>query len=213
MKILTATDIALMGELDPTYGQTYYGNVEEQGMPVRFNLKQQVDIMPGRKIFAEEYTVRTSGKGNEYMQLKKVKLSDPGGVPGEIEVPTPSKPAQAPDSPDETPSYEAGTNARWALKLSTDTYKAVVGGMPEPGSDWTTIEDFAQWLLGAFQRLKSYDPQAATPEISENPSYEPELTDEDMPEDFGSDEPDDPGYSKAVATSQNIKKRLNPEDV
>jgi hypothetical protein len=200
MKILTATEnIRLMGEMHPKFGQAYWGNVEEQDEPVMFNLMQQVDIQPGRKLVAGEWAMKTSKSGTDYMQLKKVKLSEPStsvpdeptgeptgddgfvdewteeNQPGVVHMPPTAS------SDDETPSYEAGTNARWALKLSTDTYKSIMGGMPDGIQDWTTIEDFAEWLLGAFQRLKAYKP-----------------TDE--------------GYNKAKATAKGIKAKSEDED-
>lgn len=62
-----------------------------------------------------------------------------------------------PDSPSPdvaVPEYEAGTNARWALKLSVDTYKSVVGGMPDTEQDFTKILNFAKWLLASFDEIK-----------------------------------------------------------
>lgn len=198
MKIFTATEnIALLGDLDPKWGQTYWGNVEEQEMPIKFNLMQQVDIMPGRKLVAQESEIKTSTKGNKYMQLKKVKLSESEKTPekqssiiekyvGSIEeddlVPKPTMIIET----EEVPSYEAGTNARWALKLSTDTYKSVLGRVPEDETDWNTIEDFAKWLLGSFQRLKSYDPNGSVEQIKE--ADQPAV-----------------GYKKARATADNLK--------
>jgi len=155
MTIYTVTDCKLLGDPDPKYGQTYWAEVEESNDPVKFNLMQRVDIMPGRKIFAEEKEDKTSKAGNDYTQLRKVKLSENGdnandGAHAYNQTQLPTE--------DGSPTYEAGTNARWALKLSTDTYKAVLGRVPEDETDWNTIEDFAKWLLGSFHRLKSYEP-------------------------------------------------------
>lgn len=81
MQIFTAIDIKLMGDMDEKFGQTYYGTVEEQTNPVRFNLKQVVDVAPGRKFVAGEIEHRTSkGSGKPYTQLKKVSLSEPTPV-------------------------------------------------------------------------------------------------------------------------------------
>lgn len=167
MKILTAKDIKLMGERDPTYGQTYYGKVEEQQQPVRFNMKEQVDIMPGRKIYAEEYTLRTSSAGNEYMQLKKVKLQA-SGVPveqaewiPEEEIQTPKVEAHGtwPDKPEEVPSYEAGTNARWAIGMAYRAYQQVMG-TPE-GADgefpFEIVKQHASELVRMFNEVKKGD--------------------------------------------------------
>lgn len=206
MQIYTAVDIAPMGDMHPDFGQTYYGGVEEQANPVRFNLKQVVDIYPGQQFVAGEVEHRHSkGSGKPYTQLKKVKLSEPNErtrahaeskLPDEIFDPIAAdqlhpaslaqgiepeedwnpetdslaeewkkksvQPEQIPEivtPPSEaTPSYEAGTNARWALKLSTDTFKSVLGRVPEDGQDFEMIEDFSKRLLGAFERLKAYKP-------------------------------------------------------
>lgn len=171
MKILTAKDIKLMGEPDPTYGQTYYGKVEEQQQPVRFNMKEQVDIMPGRKIYAEEYTLRTSSAGNEYMQLKKVKLKTPEEqaewIPEEEDIraviPQPVAYNEG-DSlplpvPEEVPSYEAGTNARWAIGMAYRAYQQVMG-TPE-GADgefpFDVVKTHAQALVRLFNEVKKGD--------------------------------------------------------
>lgn len=177
MKIFTAVDITLMGHMHPEYGQSYWGTVQEQSHPVRFNLSKQVDIMPGQQFVAAEYEERRSkGSNNPYTQLKKVKLSETEQLPEEFEEPFEEEESLA-DVPTpgyakaravretlstplpEKPSYEAGTNARWALKLSVDTYRSVIGGMPEKDQDWTTIEDFARWLIGAYGRLYAYKPE------------------------------------------------------
>lgn len=162
MKIYTAKDIVLMGDPDPTYGQTYFGSVHEQAHPVRFNLKAQVDFMDGRKFTAEEYEERKGKKApfNPYTQLKKVSTEQPTAepeqaswMPEEEEIqPLPS----SGEEPSEEPSYEAGTNARWALKEASQTYRTVMGRVPENESDWTMIEDYAKFLIEAFGRLKVY---------------------------------------------------------
>jgi hypothetical protein len=192
MKILTAQDIKLMGELDPKYGQTYWGSVEEHDDNVRFNLMQQVDIMPGRKIIAEEWAMKTSGTGNDYMQLRKVKLSESEpseptpaveqedlGWAAEEDSPSVSEatsdgwkdraveaPTEAPSGVD-TPSYEAGTNARWAIGMAYRAYQQVMG-TPEAGDGefpFDVVLLHAQELVGMFEILKNpsgYDKAKAT---------------------------------------------------
>jgi hypothetical protein len=191
MKILTVIDMKLMGDMDPKYGQAYWGTVEEQDMPVKFNLMQQLDILPGRKIMAQEYTIKESAKGTEYMQLKKVKVSDQTAAFDTSEGSTPTSTSVS--TSDETPSYEAGTNARWALKLAVDTHKAVLGRVPEDETDYGMIEDFAGWLLDAFGRLKNRGSQEGLG--SHGPDLQP-IKAEDSPA---------TGYDKAKAVRASME--------
>lgn len=161
MKRFTAKDIKLMGDPHPTYGQSYFGTVHEQAHPVRFNKKEQIDFYEGMKFYAEEHTEETSkSSGKPYTQLKKVKVGEPelhdpwagatatGYTPDGHSVPLGAVNAE--------PSYESGTNARWALKLSIDTFKSVLGRVPEDGTDQKMIHDFAIWLLNEFTVLKNH---------------------------------------------------------
>lgn len=73
-KTYTTIKISPLGDKDPKYGQTYYGTVEEAQMPVMFNLMNPVDFEEGMPFTSEEYTVKTSKAGKDYMRLKKVKV-------------------------------------------------------------------------------------------------------------------------------------------
>lgn len=179
MKIYTAIDIAPMGPYHQKYGQTYWGAVEEQEDPVRFNLMKTILIAPGTKLIAGEYKDGIQGAKTVYSQLGKVKVAETVSADEEMEetqeaeipedagyqaakevaskLPRPENVGQT--DKEEIPAYEPATNARWALKLSVDTYKSVMGGMPDQSTDWTAIEDMAEWLVGAFYRLKSYTPE------------------------------------------------------
>lgn len=189
MKILTAKDIKLMGVIDPKYGQSYWGTVEESNDPVMFNLMQQVDIQPGRQLIAGEWAMKTSSKGNDYMQLKKVKLSEPSAsvptsVAEELELDESEEMPQGwlldeetqlvhvPESEvgmslsDDTPSYEAGTNARWAIGLAYRAYQQVMG-TPEDGSGefpFHVVKLHARNLVQMFNELKTpgYDKAKVT---------------------------------------------------
>lgn len=180
MKIFTALEITPLGSWSDQFGQTYWGQVEEQDKPVRFNLMKAINIEPGSRFIAGEHEEKQGAK-SAYTQLRKVRVAEAiqEEEQQEMDIPlTASEPdagylkarkvadeiGQRAPKPQPSvvgevsgePSYEAGTNARWALKLATDTYKSVMGGMPDSDTEWTAIEDFAKWLLGAFARLKNY---------------------------------------------------------
>lgn len=167
MKIFTADDIALMGDMDPEYGQTYFGSVHEQAHPVRFNMKQIVDFVDGKKFTAEESEERKAkSSGKPYTQLKKVKVveSSPTAqaewIPEE-EIQTPKVEAHGtwPDKPEEVPSYEAGTNARWAIGMAYRAYQQVMG-TPE-GADgefpFEIVKQHASELVRMFNEVKKGD--------------------------------------------------------
>lgn len=158
MILFTAKDIKLMGDPHPTYGQSYFGSVHEQPHPVRFNKKEQIDFFEGMKFHAESSTEEKSkSTGKPYTQLKKVKIGEPEAEqlhdPWAGETKGERKPRP---QPSDEPSYESGTNARWALKLSIDTFKSVLGRVPEDGTDQKMIHDFAIWLLNEFTVLKNH---------------------------------------------------------
>jgi hypothetical protein len=77
MKILTIKELSEMGDFHEEYGQTFWGTVEEEDMPVKFTKKIHYIPNPGTKLVAEEHQVKRSAKGNEYLQLKKVQLPEP----------------------------------------------------------------------------------------------------------------------------------------
>lgn len=166
MQILTVKDIKLMGDHDEKWGQTYWGTVKEFDVPVRFNLMKVVDLVPGRQILAHEAEQRQGSK-TPYMQLKKVSIAE---TPDEAK----TKPVQSAKMafvpkattytvPAEKPAYEAGTNARWALKLAVDTYKATAGSMPTDSVDYDIVMGFAEWLLSAFDKLSTGTQVVAAP--------------------------------------------------
>lgn len=160
-----------LGDYDQKYGQRYYGKAHDVAMDISFNLMNPVNFEDGDTIEFEERVIKQKGPqsknpGEDYLFLKKVKRADSGGGGAEPSStpPQPSlkEPRQATTSPKmaaAAPDYEAGTNARWALKLSVDTYKAVVGGMPDSQKDFDNILQFARWLVAAFSELKNADDQ------------------------------------------------------
>lgn len=72
-KTFTFSKLGKMGTMDEKYGQTYWAEVNEQITPVKFN-SMNPDIKDTDTIEAEEILLKTSGKGIEYHQLKKVKV-------------------------------------------------------------------------------------------------------------------------------------------
>lgn len=73
MKQYTFSKLSKMGVYDEKYGQTYWGEPNEQLEPVKFNSMNQ-DITENDTIEAEEVLLKVSSKGTEYHQLRKVKV-------------------------------------------------------------------------------------------------------------------------------------------
>lgn len=94
MKTFTFSKLSKLGEHDEKYGTTYWGEPNEQVEPVKFNSMNQ-DIIDTDTIEAEEILLKTSGKGIEYHQLKKVKVV--GGVKHEPGSETPPPPQETVD--------------------------------------------------------------------------------------------------------------------
>lgn len=182
MKIFTATDITLMGTPHAEFGQTYWGEVEEQSHPVRFNLKGQHNIMPGQQFVAQESEERKSAKGSPYTQLKKVSLSEgvaevqqPMFTQEEIEedgvpivqespgyvhaketrqaLPTPTAQLAPMAEKREVPAYEVSTNARWAIGMAYREYAKVMGTPEDGGGDFP----FDAVLMHAQALMKMFD--------------------------------------------------------
>lgn len=72
----TITKINTLGDHDDTYGQRYWGQVQEEDKDISFNLKDVLDIAPGTVITAEESMNKQTLKGKSYLQLKKVKVTN-----------------------------------------------------------------------------------------------------------------------------------------
>lgn len=64
-----------MGDPHPEYGQTWWGKAKETDFPLMFNTKTSY-IGEGQVLTAEEQEKKTSGKGTEYLRLKKIKLAE-----------------------------------------------------------------------------------------------------------------------------------------
>lgn len=166
MQILTVKDIRRMGEPDEEGFRTYWGSVEELDKPVRFILKKDIDFYPGRNIMSKREEERP-GKKSPYVQLFSVAVADKAEDAKAVSKPTSTtgKPikfaSEASTASNSRPDYELGTNARWALKLSVDTYKTVIGGMPDSKQDFDKISDFALWLLDSFDAITGTQVTAA----------------------------------------------------
>lgn len=73
MKTFTFSKLSKMGEFDEKWGVTYWGETNEQLEPVKFNSMNQ-NITYQDAIETEEVLLKTSSKGTEYHQLKKVRV-------------------------------------------------------------------------------------------------------------------------------------------
>ena len=119
-----------LGEYSEKYGQRYYGQAHSVDMDISFNLMNPVNFEDGDEIEFEEKAIREKGPqsknpGEEYLFLRKVKK-----VSGSLSLPS-IKPAIKESPPSAAvPEYEAGTNARWALKLSVDAFKSILRPLP-----------------------------------------------------------------------------------
>lgn len=74
-------EISKLGDFDQKYGQSYWGKVSEEDVPIMFNSMEDLEITPDTPIIhitAEERVEKQSAKGNNYYRLKKVKVV--GGV-------------------------------------------------------------------------------------------------------------------------------------
>ena len=89
-KTFTFAKLTKMGDFDDKYGQRYWGEPNEQLVPVMFNSMNQ-NITAEDTIEAEEILLKTSGKGVDYHGLKKVRV-----VQGSPASTTPNAPALAP---------------------------------------------------------------------------------------------------------------------
>jgi hypothetical protein len=169
---LTVKYVSPLGEYDQKFGQRYYGKAHDTDMDISFNLMNPVNFEDGDEIEFEEKVIKEKGPqsknpGEEYLFLKKVKRANSGPQEAGGRESSSSSVAQAKPSPASAAapelSYEAGTNARWSLKLAVDTYKSVVGGMPDSKQDYEQITKFARWLLSAYTDLKSAKPEVEEP--------------------------------------------------
>lgn len=127
----TFTKLDKMGEPHETYGQAYWGSVNEELRPVKFNSSNE-NITADDTIECEEQAERKSTKGTVYLQLKKVKVidvvktSDPRVITTE-----PSSLSYAPDS-----TTQAQLD-RIEEKLDT-----LIGAQTEAKEDLSGVPDF-----------------------------------------------------------------------
>lgn len=73
MKQFTISKINKLGDYDQKFGQSWWGEVNEQLEPVKFNMMAG-NPQAGDTITCEEVLLKTSTKGTDYHQLKKVKI-------------------------------------------------------------------------------------------------------------------------------------------
>lgn len=142
MPTFTLKDPKKMGERDPKYGQSYWAYTQESQVPVKFNLMEG-DVTDGQKITCEEYSVKTSAKGTDYHQLKKVR---PEGVVKSV--PQTTKKEWQPRDDD-------AIRAQWAIGQAVSVYKDKLD----------EVEALAKSLFKMVDRVKSSEP--AKPSLSD----------------------------------------------
>lgn len=150
MPTFTLKDPKKMGERDPKYGQSYWAYTQESQVPVKFNLMEG-DVTDGQKITCEEYSVKTSAKGTDYHQLKKVR---PEGVVKSV--PQTTKKEWQPRDDD-------AIRAQWAIgqAIAMDAKPSQVGM-----SQFDGIEETAKVLFSMVDRVKAPD-EPSKPSLSD----------------------------------------------
>ena len=157
-----------LGGFDEKYGQRYWGQLHGTDMDAAFNLMYPVNFEDGDEIEYEEKVIKETGPqsknpGVEYVFLKKVKKTSGSDGPAPVSQSTTAEPSTIKDSTEAqpesaAPEYEAGTNARWAIKLSFDSYIRTIGYPPEEDDTnlmWEAIEGNAKKLVDIFHRIKN----------------------------------------------------------
>lgn len=167
-KTLTLTDPRMLGTYDEQYGQTYWSDAEDSNDPVMFNLmeKRAGGLMPGTVVTGAEWVMKTSKKGQDYIQLKKVRVVEDDSEESTkptlgLDEPTSSRVTLLQPTED-TPSYEAGTNARWATGMAYRAYQQVMGTPEDAAGDFPfdSVLAHAQKLVEIFGLVKDYTPES-----------------------------------------------------
>lgn len=132
-----------MGDHDPKYGQSYWAYTHESQLPVKFNLMEG-SVSDGQKITCEEAATKTSSKGTDYQQLRKVKPV--GSDPLYEDNTTFAKPAYQPRE-----DHHEAIKAQWAIGQAVQLHIAVTA---KGGEEAQSIEDTAKELFAMVDRVK-----------------------------------------------------------
>ena len=130
MPIFTLKEPRKLGERDEKYGQSYWAFTHESQLPVKFNLMEG-EVSDGQKITCEEATTRTSSKGKDYQQLKKVR---PQGAQTEAKW---------------QPRDNDAIRAQWAIG------QAMTHFAPKENVKLNDVETLAKALFGMVDRVKT----------------------------------------------------------
>lgn len=138
MPTFTLKDPKKMGDHDPKYGQSYWAYTHESQLPVKFNLMEGT-VSDGQKITCEEAATKTSSKGTDYQQLRKVKPFTNEEQPAQ----TSFKPAYQPRE-----DHHEAIKAQWAIGQAVSVYKDKVD----------EVETYAKTLFKMVDRVKADEP-------------------------------------------------------
>ena len=151
MPTFTLKDPKKMGDHDPKYGQSYWAYTHESQLPVKFNLMEG-SVSDGQKITCEEAATKTSSKGTDYQQLRKVK-------------PVGSDPLYEDNTTFAKPAYQPREDHHEAIKAQWAIGQAVQLMLPSSAKNALSpavLEDTAKMFFAMVDRVKSSE-QPKTP--------------------------------------------------
>lgn len=141
MPTFTLKDPKKMGDHDPKYGQSYWAYTHESQLPVKFNLMEG-SVSDGQKITCEEAATKTSSKGTDYQQLRKVKPV--GSDPLYEDNTTFAKPAYQPRE-----DHHEAIKAQWAIGQAVQVF------ISEKGKSLDQVEIDAKEFYAMVDRVKA----------------------------------------------------------
>lgn len=152
---------------------------------MRFSSHQIIDDLKdkGRKLVAESQEVRKSKKGEEYLQLKKVKLDtdtqpslkeqwDEAVDKAPVNTPAPAPaPAPAPQAPKSTPPFKASTHTNnaylkdvsnipqfvWSKLLDHWDIRSMATNADEAAAFWEAVQYHSDELLKMIDNVRGVD--------------------------------------------------------
>lgn len=146
MPTFTLKDPKKMGDHDPKYGQSYWAYTHESQLPVKFNLMEGT-VSDGQKITCEEAATKTSSKGTDYQQLRKVKPFTNEEQPAQ----TSFKPAYEPRE-----DHHEAIKAQWAIGQAV---QLMLPSSAKNALSPAVLEDTAKMFFAMVDRVKSSEPK------------------------------------------------------
>jgi len=126
-----------LGTYDEKYGQGWWGDVNEDLKPVKFNtMNQSATFAAGDVISYDESVNKRSTKGTDYLQLRKVQVvsKNPTQAPETAQVAPPQSVAQSRHYPEVPPSSSHAQLDRIEQKL--DKLLGIDEGLAEESNDF-----------------------------------------------------------------------------